>query len=118
MIVMMRGCAAAHDDYFRIGVSFTYRVDAFSITAAEDAKGMANAKLLSYLRDCRAVENWEGGSVIYPTTGFTSYTLTLQAKKELIDDALIKGDKSLIVRGCSLYKTFASVLRTKHKAGR
>jgi hypothetical protein len=90
-------------------LGFTHRVDAFPVTPEEDANGSALNKLRSYMNDCKQANAWEGGSVIYPISGGglggVGYNLTIRLSDTFVDEAITKGDKSVIVQGCFLYRT-------------
>lgn len=64
------------------------------------------ATLLSYMNTCKGTKEWTGGSVIYPSTGFSTYNLNLKSKDDLVDDSVTKGDKLIVVQGCFLYRSF------------
>ena len=46
------------------------------------------------------------GQVVFPSTGFSAYNLTLTIPNQTIDQETIDGDKTLIVQGCFLYRSF------------
>ncbi len=59
-----------------------------------------------FLDACRYKNEWAGGSVVYPSTGFSSYNLGISAKTDFVDGDVVNGDKIVYVQGCFLYRTF------------
>ena len=87
-------------------LGFVYIVDTFSVTIADDKKGVTAQRSAIGMSQCKSDNKWQGGSVVYPATGFSSYSLFSKTKDDFVDDPLIKGDKIFIVQGCFLYRTF------------
>jgi hypothetical protein len=55
---------------------------------------------------CKAKKDWEGGSVIYPSTGFAFYNFTTTTTDTFVDELTTKGAKIIVMQGCFLYRTF------------
>jgi hypothetical protein len=72
----------------------------------EDEKTTIVELITNYLEACKSYQEWNGGSVVYPSTGFSSYNLSLKIPDDLTDDAVIKGDKLIYLQGCFLYRSF------------
>lgn len=87
-------------------LNFVYLGDPFSATTAEDANGTVGHMLTLYMEGCRNAKEWQGGSVAYPSTGFSSYNLNTKTKDDFVDEAITKGDKIVFFRGCFLYQSF------------
>jgi hypothetical protein len=60
------------------------------------------------MAECEKVTEWQGGSVIYPSTASLGggYTLNSKTGDDFVDEAAAKGDKLVIVQGCFLYRSF------------
>jgi hypothetical protein len=87
-------------------LGFTYLVEVFAVTTDEDQRGVASGRMARGLQQCKSTEKWSGGSVIYPSTGSGNYTLFVKSKDDFVDDAVVKGNKMVVVQGCFLYRTF------------
>ncbi len=87
-------------------LDFVYSVDGFSSSNAEEKRGTSFARLSIALNNCRATDSVPGGQVVFPSTGFSAYNLTLTIPNQTIDQETIDGDKTLIVQGCFLYRSF------------
>jgi hypothetical protein len=87
-------------------LDFVYFGEPFPATTAEDNSGVAALKISQYLEACKAIRETRVGSVVYPSTGFSSYTLNAKTKDDFVDEAIAKGDKMIFFQGCFLYKTF------------
>jgi len=87
-------------------LDFIYTLDAFQETAEDETNGVALAKIRAYLKGCQAIQSLSGGQVVFPSTGFSSYNLSTAINAEIVDQALVNGDATLIVQGCFLYKSF------------
>jgi hypothetical protein len=81
--------------------------DAFAVSEDDNSNGTLGARIEEYLNACRNTNKWQGGSVVYPTTsGFGGgYTLSSKTNDNLVDEAVGKGEKVVIVHGCFLYLT-------------
>lgn len=58
------------------------------------------------LDDCTSAKTHAGGQVIYPNNNggaFSTYNLKYTSNATLIDDAVIKGNKLILVQGCFRY---------------
>jgi hypothetical protein len=82
---------------------FVYSLEPFLVTTAEETNGTLAAKILNNMNACKASNEWQGGSVIYPSG---VYNLNAKTKDEFVDEDLTKGDKLLIVEGCFGYRTY------------
>jgi hypothetical protein len=89
-------------------LAFIYAIDPFLATTDDDTNGIVAAKLQNYAMSCKNTREWQGGSVIYPTTGGFGggYTLSVKTKDDFVDEPLTKGEKFLLLQGCFLYQTF------------
>ncbi|MGB7698488.1 MAG: hypothetical protein WBL57_04140 [Methylovirgula sp.] len=87
-------------------LGFTYLVETFLTTADEVARGITQKRLATYMQECKKVNQWIAGSVVYPTVGFSSYSLNSKSRDDLVDDAFTKGNKVMFVEGCFVYRTF------------
>ncbi len=85
---------------------FTYLVDGFATTANDDATGKAAARVYQYLNSCQTNVAPMIGQVVFPSTGFSVYTLNTQIAADAIDQDVVDGNKMVIVQGCFLYKSF------------
>lgn len=87
-------------------LNFSNLADFFAATIQEDKDGIVDTKLTAYLNGCLKYAPGSAGSVVYPSTGFSSYFLIAKSQPNLVDDAVIKGEKLIFVQGCFAYKTF------------
>jgi len=87
-------------------LNFVYSVDVFPSTNADENNNITAAKINATLKGCKAVESLGGGQVVFPSTGFSAYNLTFKTSDEISDQEMIDGEKTLIVQGCFLYKSF------------
>jgi hypothetical protein len=86
---------------------FFYFVEPFGMLPAEEADGTLAVKIHSYMKACQDTKEWPGGSVVYPSSsGFGGgYTLSIKTTDNFIEEAMINGEKTIIVQGCFVYKT-------------
>lgn len=89
-------------------LNFIYAIDVFATTAEEDGRGVAAAKTEAHFKGCRDAKSLRPGQVIFPNAA-NSLTMT---KDKIVDQAVIDGDKTVIINGCFLYKSFEIVRRT------
>jgi hypothetical protein len=87
-------------------LNFIYDANSFSDLAMFDPKGTAQQATSVYMEACKAQMQWSGGSVIYPTTGFSTYNLNTKSNDDVVDQTITSGDKLIYVQGCFLYRTF------------
>ena len=87
-------------------LNFLYFGDPFPATPADDSDGTVSRKVGEYLEACKANKEWKGGSVAYPSTGFSNYSLNTKTKDDFVDGAITKGDKLIFFQGCFLYRSF------------
>jgi hypothetical protein len=88
---------------------FRYFADPFPSTVAQQNDGTTDKLLNQYLTECKNLNEWQGGSVIYPITGGLGgggYSLTLKTKEDFADEAMTKGDTMAVIRGCFVYQSF------------
>jgi hypothetical protein len=90
-------------------LDFAYSVDAFFSSDQDEQRGTTFARVSRALARCRANDTISGGQVVFPSTGFSSYNLAI-TNHEPIDQELVDSQKTLIVQGCFLYRSF-SVIR-------
>jgi hypothetical protein len=97
-------------DYANTGrepaLDFSYTVDAFLSSEAEEKRGTSFARVSLALNECRSREDLSSGQVVFPSTGFSAYNLTVSPPQQLVTPGMIDGEKTLIVQGCFLYKSF------------
>lgn len=87
-------------------LGFVYSVEPFLFTPSEDANGTVGTRILNYMNACKNAKEWKGGSVIYPSVGFSAYNLNSKTNDDFVDEDFTKGEKLLIVQGCFVYRTF------------
>ncbi len=87
-------------------LGFVFSVEPFLFTPAEEANGTVGTKILNYMNACKNTKHWLGGSVIYPSIGFSAYSLNTKTNDDFIDENFTKDERSMIVQGCFLYRTF------------
>jgi hypothetical protein len=86
-------------------LDFVYTVDAFFSSEAEEKRGTSFARISIALNECRSRESLSGGQVVFPSTGFSAYNLTVTPSQP-VNQEMIDGERTLIVQGCFLYKSF------------
>jgi hypothetical protein len=87
-------------------LQFLTSADVIPTTEEEDRNGKFPQRLSLYLERCKNTNEWPGGSVAYPSTGFSTYNFSLKTKDDFVDEAITKGDKLVVLQGCFLYRTF------------
>jgi hypothetical protein len=87
-------------------LDFVYSTETFSSSDAEEKRGATFAKTLIALEACKARDSIKGGQVAFPSTGFSSYNLTVTTPNQPIDQEIIDGQKTLFIQGCFLYRSF------------
>jgi hypothetical protein len=74
-------------DYANTGrepaLDFSYTVDTFLSSAAEEKRGTSFARVSLALSECRSKEDLSGGQVVFPSTGFSAYNLTVSPSGSL-----------------------------------
>lgn len=94
-------------------LSFIYDTRIVVGTPQDFDNGKLGREIAADVVRCRALDDRENiGSMVFPTTGFSSYTLNVAVAKEFIDDAVLKGDKILFLQGCFVYLTFETPRHT------
>jgi hypothetical protein len=86
-------------------LDFAYSTDYFISSDAEEQRGTTFAKTTLAMQNCRAKDDLKQGQVVFPSTGFSAYNLSLTIDKAM-DQETIDGQKTLLVQGCFLYRTF------------
>jgi hypothetical protein len=90
-------------------LNFVSAIDFFLVSGDEDTRGAVSAKVNAYFKGCREVTSLRPGQVIFPNA---SNSFTLKTKDDFVDQAIVDGDKTLIVDGCLLYKSFDIIRHT------
>jgi hypothetical protein len=100
-------------DYANTGrepaLDFVFSIDGFLSSAAEEKRGTSFARISVALNNCSGASEAGPGQVVFPSTGFSSYNLNVTVPNQTIDQNIIDGDKTLIIQGCFLYKSFKVV---------
>jgi hypothetical protein len=86
-------------------LDFVYSVDGFLSSNAEEKRGTSFARVSIALNNCRGAEGLPAGQVVFPSTGFSAYNLA-STINQTFDQEMIDGEKTLIVQGCFLYRSF------------
>lgn len=101
-------------DYHNTGrqpaLDFFYHINPKIFTIGEDASGEVMRASTEYMTKCRNTPPSKGYTVIYPTSGFSNYSLSAEIEKDLIDWNIIYGTNIIVISGCFVYKT-ANVIR-------
>jgi hypothetical protein len=87
-------------------ISFVYSVDSFAMEPAEEANGTVADRIGKSMS--RENKERHSGNVIYPATsgfGASPYSISARSKDDLVDEAVVKGDKLVVVQGCFWYET-------------
>ncbi len=87
-------------------LNFVYAGDVFVATAADEANGILSAKVEAYFKGCKTATTLRSGQVVFPTVANTANNLGLTTKDEFVDQAIIDGEKTIVVDGCFIYKSF------------
>jgi hypothetical protein len=87
-------------------LNFVYADDVFAATAADEANGVISAKVDAYFKGCKAATTLRAGQVVFPTVGNTTNNLGITTNEEFVDQAIIDGEKTIIVDGCFVYRSF------------
>lgn len=90
----------------------TFDAAAFKLFTKEEWKnGAAVSDILSFKDYCMKVDKIEPTRVAFPTTGFSSYNMSIITNAEdfpekyVVDDDLVSGRRILVIKGCLIYKT-------------
>jgi hypothetical protein len=92
-------------------LDLSYSIDGFISSNDEEKRGTSAARVFLALSNCETVQELAAGQVAFPTSGFSSYNLTAKIPA-VLDQAVIDGEKTLIVQGCFLYRSFKIVRHT------
>jgi hypothetical protein len=87
--------------------SFRYFTEPFAMEPSDDANGALAGKINNYMKACRNNKEWQGGSVVYPmaTAIGPGYNLFVKSNEDFVDEAIVRGDKIIVVQGCFWYTT-------------
>jgi hypothetical protein len=89
-----------------------YDLDYFVITEAEDRAGGTNRRVADYVGKCFGTAPPKGYTVVFPTTGFSSYTGMKEIPGASIDWDVMYGVKFIVLTGCYVYITNNETRRT------
>jgi hypothetical protein len=92
--------------------NFFSAVDTFAVTDAEDKNGASLRKMSEYFEKCKNSRNMIVGQVVFPTSGFSTYNLSIKSDPSFITQELLDGEKILVVQGCFLYESFNAFRHT------
>lgn len=92
-------------------LDLSYSIDGFISSNDEEKRGTSAARVFLALNNCRAAREIGPGQIAFPSSGFSTYSLTAKIPTAL-EQAVIDGDKTLIVQGCFLYRSFKIVRHT------
>jgi hypothetical protein len=82
-------------------------------TLAEDQEGgVTRAHIEQYVEQCRQTQPVVGAQVVFPTTGFSFYTVSRSIEGYLIDWDVLYGTRIIIITGCYVYNTLGITHRT------
>jgi hypothetical protein len=87
-------------------LNFSYSIDLFAVT--ESSPDFGN-RVTPFMTKCLATNTVPSGQVVYPSTGFSQYTLGAKSDKTLVDDLIVSGEKVVVMQGCFLYATGQTV---------
>lgn len=87
-------------------LNFGYNLDTFVTVQSGDLTKTASARMGSYEQMCQTTSASTGGSVVYPSTGFSSYTLSDALPSSTLDARFSERHEILVIQGCFWYRTF------------
>jgi len=87
-------------------LNFLPLMDAFAVSDQEDKAGVTDQRTRAGIQNCINTKQWAGGSVAFPSTGFSNFSFFTKTKDDFVDDTILKGTKTVVVQGCFLYRTF------------
>jgi len=96
------------------GVGFHPYAEAVRMIVAGDQ--VADQTVQQDLSACRDSADWEGGSVVFPSSGGIggrAYNYSIKTPSDFVTDAMLKGDEVIVFQGCFVYRTFT---QSKHTA--
>lgn len=103
-------------DYHNTGrqpaLDFFYDISPKIFTGAEFGGVSMLGASEQYVKGCISTPPSKGYSVIYPTSGFSNYSLAFEIEKELIDWNIVYGTNIITVSGCFVYNTASDVHRS------
>jgi hypothetical protein len=80
-------------------------IDSFTFTQAEDDSGITRSRIINFAVNCFDKQSSDGANVAYPASGSSEDQITITVPKETIDDAVVKGTKTVVILGCFAYET-------------
>jgi hypothetical protein len=83
-------------------LNFSYEADVFSV--GEQSPEFGN-RVAPFMKKCLARNTIQAGQVVYPSSGFSQYNLFMKTNTELVDDAVVAGEKVIVLQGCFVYLT-------------
>jgi len=89
-------------------LNFVPLMEVFAVTDQEDKAGITDQRTRTGIQNCINTKEWAGGSVAFPSTGFSNFTFFTKTKDDFVDDNIVKGTKAVVVQGCFLYRTFGA----------
>ena len=93
--------------------NFTYDIDSFAATPEEDNAGDVSRRTSDFLNECRNKSQARPGQVVYPSAGFAGgYSLIYRPNEIEVDDAIIAGEKVVVMQGCFVYQTLQKLHRS------
>jgi hypothetical protein len=96
------------------GVDFHPYAEAVRMIVAGDQ--VAAQTIQQDLGACRDSTDWQGGSVVFPSSGGiggSAYNYSIKTPSDFVTDAMLKGDEIIAFQGCFVYRTFT---QSKHTA--
>jgi hypothetical protein len=87
-------------------INFTYTTDEFFST---DSLKEVTRKTSAYMDTCMRETKANAGQVVYPMSGFNSYTLVDRIEAEEITSSAIAKNNLVVVQGCFLYKSLRKI---------
>jgi hypothetical protein len=90
-------------------LNFVYAVDVFTATKVDEDNGVLTAKVEAYFKGCRAATTLRSGQVVFPTVANTTTNLNFTTVDSFVDQAILDGEKTIIIDGCFVYKSFEVV---------
>jgi hypothetical protein len=84
-----------------------HTLTSFVTAASGNLTKTVSARMGSYEQMCQTVTASTGGSVVYPTTGFSnSYTLSDTLPSSTLDARFSDSHEIIVIQGCFWYRTF------------
>ncbi|HXL12579.1 MAG TPA: hypothetical protein VN941_01270 [Bradyrhizobium sp.] len=83
-------------------LNFSYEADLFPV--GEQSSEFGN-RVVPFMTKCLERNTLQPGQVVYPSSGFSQYNLSMKSAPELVDDAVVSGEKVIVLQGCFVYLT-------------